>query len=447
MRPIALFRWVPLWLVLACWGLAPDALAEVNDKKPAVHTVYRGQTLAMIAKRYRVSVAAICHASDIRTSDPIQPGDKLLIPALADKDGSQARARRAQLLGSGKAETRADEPSRSESPERAKGARKKPTAQGAQLQRHTVYRGQTLGMIAQRYHVTVDAIAYANHMEPSDPIHPEDELIIPGPNDPDGKLARAKHRKQAHRSTKSSAKPRIHRVASGHTLGQIAARYSVTVEALCRANGIRRTAAIQPGQDLVVPAPGEDGTEARAWGKRWANTGKQQSPGDWRMYRKQAWRRGYVVLESPTNKRRWKGYVLGPGNKLLPLARQKVSDVLASWRTGAKTTIHPRLVRLVAELSDTFGGRPIQVVSGYREHSHSKGSKHPAGKALDFSVSGVPNWAVRDYLRRLPNVGVGYYPNSSFLHLDVRDQATYWVDASGPGEPPRYIHRSAGRKR
>jgi hypothetical protein len=49
----------------------------------------------------------------------------------------------------------------------------------------------------------------------------------------------------------------------------------------------------------------------------------------------------------------------------------------------------------------------------------------------------VPNAALRDYLRTLPNVGVGYYPNSTHVHLDVREASAYWVDEAGPGEPPR----------
>jgi len=48
---------------------------------------------------------------------------------------------------------------------------------------------------------------------------------------------------------------------------------------------------------------------------------------------------------------------------------------------------------------------------------------------------------VRDFCRTLGTVGVGYYPNSSFVHLDVRDVPTYWIDYSGPGQAPRYAHR------
>jgi len=40
-------------------------------------------------------------------------------------------------------------------------------------------------------------------------------------------------------------------------------------------------------------------------------------------------------------------------------------------------------------------------------------------------------------------VGVGYYPNSTFVHLDVRSLPTYWVDYSKPGEPPRYDSANA----
>jgi hypothetical protein len=50
----------------------------------------------------------------------------------------------------------------------------------------------------------------------------------------------------------------------------------------------------------------------------------------------------------------------------------------------------------------------------------------------------VPNDALRDFLRTLPDVGVGYYPNSTHVHLDVREKPCYWVDYSTPGAHPMY---------
>lgn len=55
----------------------------------------------------------------------------------------------------------------------------------------------------------------------------------------------------------ASAEPRVHVVAEGQTLGRIAKRYNITIDALCKANGITRREKIRPGQKLVIPAPGE----------------------------------------------------------------------------------------------------------------------------------------------------------------------------------------------
>lgn len=59
---------------------------------------------------------------------------------------------------------------------------------------------------------------------------------------------------------------------------------------------------------------------------------------------------------------------------------------------------------------------------------------------------GVPNAALRDFLRTFDDVGVGFYPNSTFVHLDARDYDAYWVDYAGPGEPPRYSANGATRR-
>jgi hypothetical protein len=86
------------------------------------------------------------------------------------------------------------------------------------------------------------------------------------------------------------------------------------------------------------------------------------------------------------------------------------------------------------------------VVSGWRDHSYFDDSRHKHSKAIDFSIPGVPNTVLRDYVRRFRNCGVGFYPNSSFVHLDVRESAAYWVDYAGPGEAPRSKPRAEPRE-
>jgi hypothetical protein len=156
----------------------------------------------------------------------------------------------------------------------------------------------------------------------------------------------------------------------------------------------------------------------------------------WRPYRKAPWHRGYVSLFGHGKK--WSGYLIGPKGHVLPAARASLSQALASWRTGKEILIDDRLIELIARTSDEFGGRAVRIVSGYREMSYAPGSKHKVGQAFDFSIPGVPNASLKDYLRSLPDVGVGFYPNSTHVHLDVRDKPTYWVDYSAPGERPMY---------
>src|SRR5262249_40692880 len=43
-----------------------------------------------------------------------------------------------------------------------------------------------------------------------------------------------------------------------------------------------------------------------------------------------------------------------------------------------------------------------------------------------------------DYCRSLTATGCGYYPRSTFVHVDVREPYAQWVDWSAPGQRPRY---------
>ena len=127
------------------------------------------------------------------------------------------------------------------------------------------------------------------------------------------------------------------------------------------------------------------------------------------------------------------GMARGVWDRLLPSERE-----LARYFGVSRPSIHAALLELArAGLVENNGRRPIRIVSGYRTRSFYQDSRHKLSRAVDFSIPGIDNTVVRDYLRTLPAAGVGYYPNSSFVHLDVRDTATYWVDYAGPGEAPR----------
>jgi LysM repeat protein len=256
------------------------------------------------------------------------------------------------------------------------------------------------------------------------------------------------------------AKPRSHRVYPGQHLGMIAKRYNVTVEALARANELEPGERLRPGEKLYIPPRDDpDGSRTAEWvhdllpsdtgsgsakqgGARLRDErdergerGEKGRAKDWRHWARPSARRGFVELRS--HDQSWRGYVVAKSGKVPPAARGGFARLLAN-ADGQTTDIDPQLIRLVAKISDTFGGRPIQIVSGYRLESYAWQSRHKTGHALDFAIAGVPNSALLDFVKGFARVGIGYYPNSHFVHLDVREQWTYWVDYSGPGEPPRY---------
>ena len=122
--------------------------------------------------------------------------------------------------------------------------------------------------------------------------------------------------------------------------------------------------------------------------------------------------------------------------------QRRFDHFLRCHYTNVQHKMDPRLMKLLFQTGHHWPGRRLEVVSGYRHPDVAKNphSPHMKGLACDFRVEGVKTAELRDYLRHtFDKVGVGYYPNSSFVHLDVRkDRSAFWIDYSGPGERAVY---------
>jgi uncharacterized protein YcbK (DUF882 family) len=220
-----------------------------------------------------------------------------------------------------------------------------------------------------------------------------------------------------------------HVVQPGHTLEAIAHRYHVTVQAIVDANHLKDTARLKPGQRLVIPTP-EGAGHPSAHDSRRAALDERPSP------REHAHKGVVVAFRSDEEV---KVRVKDSGGRIPSAALKSFEHLM---RQG--TTTHspdPRLVALVGIVSDHFGGHPLEVVSGFRAYTptqYTPHSNHNFGRALDFRIRGVKNEELWAFCRTLRNAGCGYYPNSTFVHMDVRDSKAFWIDRSRPGEPPQY---------
>lgn len=114
-----------------------------------------------------------------------------------------------------------------------------------------------------------------------------------------------------------------------------------------------------------------------------------------------------------------------------PAELGRLDWVFRDHRASSVLPIDPRLFDLLHDLAATAGVEPrYQVISGYRSPetnamlaSKSDGvssrSLHLQGKAIDVRLEGLPLATLRDLALARRVGGVGYYPDSEFVHLDV----------------------------
>ncbi len=122
------------------------------------------------------------------------------------------------------------------------------------------------------------------------------------------------------------------------------------------------------------------------------------------------------------------------GNQYIPSAIAKLNYFLRDHRTMDVSHYDPREFDLLHTLLTSLGksGSVIDVVCGYRTpwSNHylrtraavtgvAKNSQHMQAKAIDIRVPGVATSRLRDVALSLHGGGVGYYPLSQFVHVDV----------------------------
>ena len=93
--------------------------------------------------------------------------------------------------------------------------------------------------------------------------------------------------------------------------------------------------------------------------------------------------------------------------------------------------IHPTLVALLQTIRTHFG-KPVHILSAYRTAEYnalvggSKNSTHKKGMAADIVVKGVSLKRIAEFADDLDVGGVGIYPDSGFIHLDVWRSMRRW---------------------
>lgn len=117
-------------------------------------------------------------------------------------------------------------------------------------------------------------------------------------------------------------------------------------------------------------------------------------------------------------------------------ALAKLDDLFRCRQTGEVRAVRPELYEQLSRIYDHFGGRRVDLVSGFR-FAERDSSRHFHASAMDIRIKDVSIREMYKYAETLDagTMGIGIYPNSGFVHVDFRapgEPSYRWTDYSGP---------------
>lgn len=118
------------------------------------------------------------------------------------------------------------------------------------------------------------------------------------------------------------------------------------------------------------------------------------------------------------------------GGEYIPENLSAINHLLRDHRVNEILPIDSDVIDALYDLSQLLTvGQPLHIISGYRSPMTNealrqnstgvaKNSFHTKGMAVDFYIPGVELSVVREAALALGQGGVGYYPQSGFVHID-----------------------------
>jgi uncharacterized protein YcbK (DUF882 family) len=131
-----------------------------------------------------------------------------------------------------------------------------------------------------------------------------------------------------------------------------------------------------------------------------------------------------------------------------PAALKSINYFLRDIRTGDVVSVDPKLLDLLWQTRTNLNcTQPFYVLSAYRSPKTNemlrkrspnsgvaKKSLHMKGQAIDVRLPGISAKKLRDTALALHAGGVGYYPDSGFVHIDTGN-VRQWQTRSAKSKP------------
>ncbi len=247
-----------------------EKLAAGPSYKTESYKVQRGDTLSSIATKSKISLAELAELNNLKANSHVQLGQNLKVPAgvsvpdhyvvqsgdslhaiaakynlqtsyLADLNGLSRTAgvRAGQRLKlTGEVETPSKTSTKNvkeETPET-----------------YTVKSGDSLGNIANRYHLQLDYLASLNGLSRNSNVRVGQRLKLTG-DVPPVETAKVDTAKSAAKPVAAGKNTEKYTVKAGESLHTIASRAGISVRELAEMNALKANANLQRGQNIVIP--------------------------------------------------------------------------------------------------------------------------------------------------------------------------------------------------
>jgi uncharacterized protein YcbK (DUF882 family) len=123
--------------------------------------------------------------------------------------------------------------------------------------------------------------------------------------------------------------------------------------------------------------------------------------------------------------------------QFIPDALKDINKLLRDHRNDKIAEMDPKLIVLLNDVSDKFGDNQVlHIISGYRSpesnaklaaasNGVARHSMHMEGKAIDIRLPGQNLAQLHKAAMSMKAGGVGYYPDSQFVHMDT-GRVRYW---------------------
>ncbi len=406
---------------------------DVFARKHRTYKIKKGDTPAAVSKKFRITADELLRYNNLKPGGSFRAGQQLTIPFRGEVTGSEyvvkqgdSVARIADFHGISQDDLReANGLSKSAAVRVGQKLVIPHELRGGAIKGHVIQKGDTLASIAKKHHISVKALAAANKLTRKSKLSLGRTLVIP---DTDDDVAAVYRPRKVNKLVKSGEKVSggvRHTVQPGQSLWIIARAYNTSGARIAKVNKFSVTTPLSVGTRILVPGA------------------KKVVP---------VRVKGFVIqpirFVSVWNNEKARLKLLTKSGKINQRSRRLLSKLSGPKRKTKRRRVkllHPRLIHMLQRVAERFPGHTIEIVSGYRPHKRgTKISKHSQGRAVDFRVRGISKKELYNYIKELPKAGAGYYPNSVFVHLDVRGKKAHWTDHSGVGESANY--RGPGKK-